>query len=176
MSPKDASLVLSTYGERNSSPLVGNHHREKNTVTHIVFTLYGNPAAKGRPRFTGTGRTYTDAKTKAAEQSILAAWLVASGNQPPHDGPVTVEVIATFVPPESWPKWKRELALAGSYPHMVKPDIDNLIKTLDGLNGRAWVDDSQIINVLGTKQYGTTASTTFRITFHPAPPTRKDAS
>lgn len=135
----------------------------------IEFELYGTPAAKGRPRFTSRGHTYTDQKTKDAETSILAAWLHTAGNRPPHDGPVTVELFATFTPAASWPKWKRESALAGTWPHLIKPDIDNLLKIIDGLNGRAWVDDSQISLATASKAYGETASTRLVITFHPAP-------
>lgn len=141
----------------------------------VTFTLPGIPTAKGRPRFTMTGRAYTDAKTKAAEQAMLIFWLSAAGDRKPHEGPVSVQVTATFTPAESWPKWKRSLAVSGLWPHTAKPDLDNLIKTLDALNGRAWVDDSQISNVTASKQYGLVAGTTVVITFHPTPtkPERK---
>ena len=145
------------------------------TVTDsITFTLPGTPTAKGRPRFFN-GRAVTDAKTRAAEQSILAAWLVNAGDRTPHDGPVEVAVTATFLPAQSWPLWKRQLALDGFWPNVNKPDLDNLIKVLDGLNGVAWLDDSQITNVGASKKYGSVAGTTVTITFHPAPtkPERK---
>lgn len=138
-------------------------------MTVVEFTLYGTPTAKGRPRFTSRGHTYTDQKTRDAETSILAAWLNAAGNRPPHDGPVTVELVATFTPAASWPKWKREAALAGNWPHLSKPDFDNLVKIIDGLNGRAWVDDSQIVTATASKVFGEVASTRLTITFHPMP-------
>lgn len=141
----------------------------------LTFTLPGTPVAKGRPRFTATGRAYTDAKTKAAEKSILAVYLISGGKERrPHEGPVTVDITATFTPPESWPKWKRELAFEGDWPHLTKPDFDNLMKTIDGLNGVAWVDDSQIIAGHCVKRYGPVAETVVTIHFHPAPtkPTR----
>lgn len=134
----------------------------------VEITIPGTPTAKGRPRFTGM-RTYTDAKTKAAEQSILAAWLVQTSNRQPHDGEVYVEADFTFRPADSWPKWKRQLALAGEWPHTAKPDLDNLVKILDGLNGVAWLDDSQITAVRGAKQYGPVAHTLIRIYFLTAP-------
>ena len=132
--------------------------------------LPGAPRAKGRPRFTRAGRTYTDARTREAEQSILAAWLVQVGARAPHDGPVEVELVATFSPPASWPKWKRALALEGRWPHTAKPDLDNLLKVLDGLNGRAWLDDSQIVSFAGSRKgYGPEPSTRVRIVLLPAP-------
>lgn len=143
----------------------------------IVFSLYGTPTAKGRPRSTRSGVHYTPAKTKAAEQSILSAWLHAVGSRKPHDGPVTIGIDLIFLPPASWPKWKREMALAGNWPHTIKPDFDNLAKIIDGLNGCAWVDDSQIVRALVNKSYGPEAQTSITITFHPAPtkPTKEKA-
>lgn len=140
----------------------------------VILQLLGTPGAKARPRFNrSTGRAYTDAKTKAAEQSLLTAWLVTAGYRQPHAGPVTIGMELVFTPPQSWPKWKRELALAGEIPHTTKPDWDNLAKTIDGLNGRAWIDDSQIVSALIAKRYGPTAMTAMTITFHPASPTTK---
>lgn len=141
----------------------------------VELLIPGTPTAKGRPRFYN-GRAVSDAKTRAAEQSILSVWLhTTAGTRTAHTGPITLEITATFAPPASWPKWQRELALAGEWPHTKKPDIDNLLKIVDGLNGVAWVDDSQLTNVGGRKQYGVEATTAISITFHPAPlkPERK---
>ena len=137
-------------------------------TNEIMFTLPGTPTPKGRPRFFN-GRAVTDEKTRAAEQSILAAYLTATTNRQPHDGPVSVELLATFAPAESWPQWKRSLALTGVWPHIARPDLDNLIKILDGLNGIAWIDDSQIIEVQARKQYGASSSTQVTLTLHPQP-------
>lgn len=135
----------------------------------IEFELFGKPTPKGRPRFnTRTGRAYTPTKTRDAEQSILAAYLVASAGRLPHDGAIEIELDAVFTPPTSWPKWKREAALAGEFPHTTRPDFDNLAKIIDGLNGRAWVDDSQIIHAVIRKAYGQTATTRVRIIRHPS--------
>lgn len=133
----------------------------------VTIVLPGTPQAKGRPRFTSQGRAYTDARTKAAERALAVAWAISAGTRQPHDGPVSVHLDATFEPAASWPKWKREKALAGEWPHTSKPDIDNLVKILDGLNGRAWIDDAQIIAVTGTKRYGPAALTVVTIQLHP---------
>ena len=135
---------------------------------HVVLEIPGKPQAKGRPRFTSMGHAYTPTPTREAEKRIVAAWLEQYGNQKPHDGAVALEVITTFEPPKSWSKQKRAQALAGEVPHLVKPDIDNLIKLVkDALNGFAYLDDSQVTRVGGSKQYGTKNSTTLLITFTP---------
>lgn len=139
----------------------------------IELTLYGTPVAKGRPRFTRNGHTYTDAKTKGIEALILAEWLAEAPSSTPHDGPVTVELVATFTPAPSWPKWKRELAMAGGLPHTQKPDVDNLLKVIDGLNGHAWRDDSQIVDAVARKRFGPFAQTRITITLHPTTSDRK---
>lgn len=135
----------------------------------VTLRLPGTPTPKGRPRFTRTGRAYTDARTVAAEQSILAAWLLAAGTPPPHTGPVSVDLIATFAPASSWPKWRAARAIAGAWPHTSRPDLDNLVKVLDGLNGRAWLDDSQIVHLTARKQYGNKPELLVLIHLHPTP-------
>ena len=132
----------------------------------IEFEIFGKPTPKARPRFTRNGRTYTDAKTKTAEANVLIAFFGAASHRKAHEGPVEIEVVATFEPATSWPKKKIAKALAGELEHTSRPDVDNLLKIVDGLNGRAWLDDSQIIRATVTKRYGDKASTLFRITFH----------
>lgn len=135
----------------------------------VTFYLPGTPTAKGRPRFTKTGRTYTDDRTAAAEQSVLAAWLHVAGRRTPWDGPVIVQLDFAFLPPASWPKWKQTMACAGTWPHTGKPDLDNLVKVLDGLNGVAWVDDSQIVKIDARKRYSPLAATVIEVTMLPKP-------
>jgi Holliday junction resolvase RusA-like endonuclease len=141
--------------------------------SEIMIEHPGTPIAKGRARSTKTGRHYTPAQTKQAEQALAVTWTRATGNHTaPHTGPVSVRLQFIFTPPTSWPKWKRELATAGLYPHLTKPDTDNLIKLVkDSLNGLAWIDDAQINNVHGRKFYGPESLTRLIFTFHPAPPT-----
>lgn len=121
----------------------------------ITFEVPGPAAGKGRPRFTrnnGRGvRTYTPAATTARENVIATAYRRTVGNLVPHTGAVIVDIIATYVPPPSWPKDKRE-----NPGHKVtKPDADNVEKlVLDALNRVAWRDDSQVIDVRTRKKYG----------------------
>jgi Holliday junction resolvase RusA-like endonuclease len=65
-----------------------------------------------------------------------------------------VDVIAVFPIAQSWAKKKQASALAGTEPPCVKPDHDNLAKSLDALNGIVWGDDKQIVFSRVFKIYG----------------------
>lgn len=136
-------------------------------TTTITLTVHGKPTPKGRPRFTSAGRTYTPARTRAAEATLLSYWLAESDGRQPHDGPVTILIEAVFEVPKSWPKFRRSAALAGSVAHQSRPDVDNLLKLVDGLNGHAWRDDAQIVEAVIVKGYGPDPLTRFTIHFHP---------
>ena len=136
----------------------------------ITLIVPGAPASKLRARSLRGGGHYTPAPTRAAERHIGNIWAATHGLRHPHEGPVVVDVAATFEPPTSWPKWRRTLALAGTWPHVVKPDIDNVVKLVkDALNGLAWRDDSQVIAITGRKLYGEQPATSITITFLPTP-------
>lgn len=132
----------------------------------VTLWISGTPTPKGRSRSTRTGRHYTPAATVAAEKAVRTAWELRYWDRAPHTGPIAIFVLSSFEPPKSWPKWKREAALAGEWPHTSRPDLDNLIKLIkDGLNGSAWIDDSQVTNVSGYKKYGVVAASLVAITF-----------
>lgn len=105
----------------------------------ITFTVAGEPVSKARARFTGYGskiRSYTPAKTLDAEAQIAAAFRAAGGTFEP-DKEVTFAVVATF---HNGTRQRR--------------DVDNMLKLiLDGLNGVAWVDDTQVMEVVGRKEF-----------------------
>ena len=70
-------------------------------------------------------------------------------------GSLSVEIEGVFAPPISISNKKREEMLNNKVPHTKKPDCDNLGKTpLDGLNGIAYDDDSQITNLSVSKRFG----------------------
>ena len=82
---------------------------------------------------------------------MALAYREAAGNIPPHDGPVAILMTAVFLPPQSWSKKKKN----DPGPKVSKPDLDNIAKSvLDGLNGIAFVDDSQIIRIHAEKKFG----------------------
>ncbi len=127
----------------------------------LRFHIPGMPTAKGRPRATvrgGHARLYTPAKTVAYEGLVALAGQEAMGERDPLDGPLSVEIVATFPIPASWPKWRRTKAVAGTEYHGSRPDGDNILKAVgDGLNGVVWRDDSQLAMCGVTKRYGTVA-------------------
>ena len=124
------------------------------TSTSTYLMIPGKPTAKGRPKFTLTGRVYTPKHTQTAEKQVK----VIATNQhhnPQFKGPVVTEILAIFGIPVSWPKKKRLEALAGIVLPAVKPDFDNLMKLYcDALNGILWKDDKQIVDGRCIKCYG----------------------
>lgn len=91
---------------------------------------------------------YTPDETLRAERAIAAACreaMAEAGIQPMPFGPhvpviVTVDVYRPL--PESRPRRVR------SEPDTFKPDADNVAKlVMDALNGLAWVDDAQVVDL-----------------------------
>jgi Holliday junction resolvase RusA-like endonuclease len=123
-------------------------------MTSIVIEIAGEPRGKGRPRFTRTGHAFTPAATRAYESAIRYAAQLEMNSRPPFAGALEVRVAATFPVPISWSKRKREAALAGTVPHITKPDCDNLLKCIDALNQIVFADDKQIVHAVVIKRYG----------------------
>ena len=116
------------------------------------FIIPGEPVAKGRPKLSRYG-TYTPKKTKEYEEHIKQEWH-KNGYKEPLTGAVMVDITFYRSIQKSSSKAAKMAKLTGKVKPTVKPDLDNYIKAvLDGLNGLAWVDDSQIINISATKEY-----------------------
>jgi len=125
-------------------------------VRVVTFTVPGQPVAKGRARistFGGQVRSYTPEKTRRYENQVSAYAAEAMKNMPPLGGPVEVVVEAFMMVPASWSFKKRLSAIAGQIKPITKPDLDNIVKALDGMNNIVVVDDSQIVKLTATKQY-----------------------
>lgn len=102
---------------------------------------------KGRVRFVkATGRTYTPDKTAEAMELIRRAFVGVGGERAPEGVPVRVSITTARGMPKSRPKRLE------SEPDVYKPDCDNIAKAvLDALNGVAWVDDTQVTNLVVQK-------------------------
>lgn len=119
----------------------------------IRILVPGVPVGKGRPRMTRNGHCYTPEKTRIYEDKIAFFGHQAMAGTRPLEGYLSIVLEAIFHVPESWSKKKKALALEGKlFPG--KPDMDNLMKALDGLNGIVWVDDAQIVSAIISKRYG----------------------
>ena len=132
----------------------------------FVLTVPGAPVPKGRPRMTRSGRAYTPAKTRNYERDISVLGKQEMRGKTPYSGPLSVSITALFAPPQSWPKWKREKVTEHGVfiKHTARPDIDNLGKVIDGLNGVVWLDDSQITDLTIHKGYSHTPGLTIVVT------------
>lgn len=122
----------------------------------LRFTVPGEPVAKGRPRFTRAGRSYTPTKTERYENLVRMSYVQKYGNRKPAEVPLQLSIRAIFPIPKSWSKKKRAAAEADNVPKISRPDLDNVLKAVaDGLNGVAWTDDSLIYSLEAWKGYGT---------------------
>jgi Holliday junction resolvase RusA-like endonuclease len=119
----------------------------------LAFVIPGPMRGKGRPRFVrATGRAYTPDTTMNAE-----AWVKHCASQAgatPIDGPVALHMDIMVGIPPSWTKKKRAAALSGEVRPTQKPDLDNVVKLVgDALNGIAWNDDKQIVEIKISRRY-----------------------
>ena len=123
----------------------------------ITFVVYGEPQGKGRPKFTQTGHAYTPERTRAYEVAVIAAFRRGFPKRTKWEKgvPLCVRIKAVYGIPRSDSKAKREQKLTGAVRPTKKPDADNVGKIiLDALNGIAWQDDAQIVDLRTVKIYG----------------------
>lgn len=128
----------------------------------VEFVVDGEPVAKGRPRFTMTGRAYTPKRTHDYEKKVKEAY---SGEMFPEDIPLEVHIDAYFQIPKSVSKKRHEEMRRGSIRPMKKPDADNIAKSIcDALNGVAYADDKQVIRLVVDKWYSDVPRAEVKIT------------
>lgn len=125
----------------------------------VQFTVPGKPRGKGRPRFSTAGgfvRSYTDAQTASYENLVALEYERAGGQL--IDGPVRIQIHAVYPIPKSASKKLRAEMIDGDVLPRCKPDIDNVCKAvLDGLNGVAYADDTQVSMLVAERLYGEVA-------------------
>lgn len=137
------------------------------TTPYVTIVLPGAPRGKGRPRFSTVGgfvRTFTDKKTVDYETRLKLAGMAAMEGLQPLNEAISVHVMALLPIPDSWSARKRAQAVEGLIMPIGRPDLDNCVKVLDGLNYQPpafrgekrpiiWRDDSQIVAFYGLKMY-----------------------
>lgn len=126
-------------------------------MTQTVI-IDGHITPKGRPRFfvqNGKVRTYTPTDTVTYENWVRMCWHEQGGQRFDDDAQLGVVITAAFPIPKSASKAKRMLMEQGKILPTKKPDCDNIAKSiLDALNGIAYKDDSQVVNLTVQKIYG----------------------
>lgn len=111
----------------------------------------GKPKGKGRPRFYH-GHAVTPESTRTYEHMIAMLWKCEQYGI--SEKPIAIEIKAFYLVPKSWSKKKQEAVRSREIKPTVKPDIDNIVKiVLDGLNGVAFTDDKQVIEIQAQKCY-----------------------
>lgn len=125
----------------------------------MKFTVYGEPVAKGRPRFSSKGgfvRSYTPEKTVNYENLVKLSFDTQVEDKYVIKWLVKATIKAYFKIPSSFSKKKLKQIEDGALYPVKKPDCDNIAKTiLDALNGRAYEDDKQVIILQVEKYYST---------------------
>ena len=126
----------------------------------MEFIVEGPPQGKARPRFSRKSQTvYTPSKTAAYEKEIANAYRRADGKLFKKGCYLAVSVEAYFTVPKSFSKVKVGQAVSGDLRPDKKPDVDNILKAvLDGLNGTAYEDDSQVVSAKCIKWYDSSHS------------------
>lgn len=103
------------------------------------FSVPGEPASKARARHTQQGgkvRTYTPKATTDAQAAVRHHYLEA-GHPICKDSEASFGIEVTFF-----------------HGMLQRRDVDNMLKlVMDGLNGTAFPDDNQVLEVFGRKEY-----------------------
>lgn len=135
------------------------------------FQVPGKPQGKARARTyhnkaLGHSVTYTPEKDMLYENFIKNQYLNACTNIFFEKGtPVSMQIVARFVPPKSVSKKRTQQMLEGKELPLKKPDVDNIVKVVaDALNGVAYHDDTQIASVTAKKVYSALEGLDVRIT------------
>ena len=126
-------------------------------IDHVDFAIFATPVGKGRPRFNTFGQPYTPAKTRKFEKLVKDSATEAMQGKAPFGQDLKIEMKVDFFyePPKSWSKKKREHYIAEEIPKLTKPDLTNLIKSIeDACNDVIYEDDKNISDLHITKRYG----------------------
>lgn len=123
------------------------------------FTIPGRPIGKQRPKVTVRGNfphAYTPEKTTNYENFVKLIYerevLLRGGS--PLTGAILVQIDVNLDVPCSFSRKKKAAAVRHELFPTVKPDADNIAKTIcDALNGIAYTDDKQIVSLAVNKFY-----------------------
>lgn len=129
----------------------------------IEIVVLGRPVAKGRPRFSKDGHTYTPEKTRNFEAVLKYAAEQVMGDRPPLEGPLALDMQVVVPISASWTKKRQDAARGLREWPTRKPDFDNYQKIVDALNLVVWIDDGQIVRSTFEKRYGDKPGTWIKV-------------
>ncbi|KHO63373.1 endonuclease [Thermoanaerobacter sp. YS13] len=119
----------------------------------MLLTIPGKPFGKQRPRVTKRGVTYTPAETVNYEAFVKLLYMHEYRNIK-LEGPLRMIIRAFYKIPKGTNKKDKELMLQNILRPTKKPDMDNVVKIIaDALNGLAYDDDKQIVEMYISKFY-----------------------
>lgn len=122
------------------------------------FEIEGAPVGKSRPKFSTLNGFARAVKVEADITYENMVKLMFKLNKPEDydlfDKPVSVRIEAYFPVPKSFSNKRAGKALVGEIVPTKKPDADNIAKIIcDALNGVAYMDDTQVIELTVVKKY-----------------------
>ena len=124
-------------------------------MTEYVFNLPVEPVAQMRPRFTRRPYVHAYDPVKVKRYKETLAWHARNQwTAAPATGPIKLQLHFFRPVQKSLSKIEHARRLSGAHRPIVKPDLDNYIKsTLDALTGVLWADDNAIIKIEAEKYY-----------------------
>jgi Holliday junction resolvase RusA-like endonuclease len=127
-------------------------------MNEFRLVIYGEPVAKARPRMgvvNGHARAYTPKATRSYE-AIVRETCVREWRGPLLSGvALSMDVRFYLRVPASKPKRWQAAALSGDVRPTTKPDLSNLVKSVeDGMQGAVFQDDCAIVDTRQGKFYG----------------------
>ncbi len=156
-------------------PEMERHQAGESPWKEVTFFVPGKPKGKERPRENKiTRQFYTPSKTKGYENLIKAYYGdTGAGLLFPEGEPGRLEVLACMPCPKSYSKRKLKAIASGKLIvyAQVTPDGDNMQKIVaDALNGIAYHDDKQLIDMRCVKIRSVEQGLLIRLSEMAAPP------
>ena len=130
------------------------------------FKIPGKAQAKQRPRIGRSGVVYTPKETLVYENYVKMCYsdYARQFEWLPYENQVKAEIDVLVAVPKSDSKAKKKAKIEGAIRPTVKPDCDNLAKSiLDSLNGLAYQDDKQVVELIVKKYYAENAEVRVRL-------------
>lgn len=128
----------------------------------IPIKAVGKERPRFHPRF---NYAYTPKKTKDFENTVAAycsVYMKDNGLQA-FEGYIDVDLTIYNKVPKSWSKKKTKEAMNGVI-RPTKVDLDNQIKALlDGMNGVAYIDDRQVVQIRANRLYASDDSINIKL-------------